>query len=215
MLAADFGNLESEARRCQEAGADGMHLDVMDGHFVPNLAIGTAIVRMYRDRLPALYRHVHLMITNPHEHVATFADAGAQSLLIHVEPEYDIAAAIAELRSRDIRPGLVINPATDPELVFAYLESIDEVLCMTVEPGFGGQEFIPEVISSIRRIRERATQTGQDLDISVDGGITIDTARQCAEAGANVFASGTFLLRSDDMAGEIRDMRRAVEGARS
>jgi ribulose-phosphate 3-epimerase len=211
MLAADFGNLESEARRCQEAGADGMHLDVMDGHFVPNLAIGTAIIATFRDRLPSLYRHVHLMINNPHEHVGTFADAGAQSLLIHVEPEYDIESAISDIRSRGIRRGLVISPGTDPDRVFPYLETIDEVLCMTVVPGFGGQDFIPEALTSMRRVRDRATDAGLDLDISVDGGITIDTARQCAEHGANVFASGTFLLKSDDMADRIREMRDAVE----
>ncbi len=213
LLAADFGRLEEGARRAEQAGADALHLDIMDGHFVPNISFGPDVVAMAR-RTVRLPLNVHLMLSNPDRHAARFMDAGADTLLIHVEASCDVAAVLKEIRARKVRPGLTLNPDTPAEAVFPFLDQVDEVLCMTVHPGYGGQAFIETVLPKLRAVRDYATRAGHpDLTIMVDGGINHETAARCAAGGANAFVAGTFLYRASDMAAELQRMRDVVAKA--
>lgn len=213
LLAADFGHLADEARRAESAGADELHLDIMDAHLVPNLTMGPAVVAM-ADACVDIPLNVHLMMTRPDQYIAAFADAGATTILIHVEADCDVAATLEVIRARGIRAGVALNPGTPAEKAFPYLEASDELLCMTVEPGYGGQSFMPEILPKIREIRDRANEIGKtELDIMVDGGINIETACACAAAGANSFVAGTFLYRGDDMPGLVSRMREIVQAA--
>jgi len=207
LLAADFGCLAAECRRAADAGADALHLDIMDGVFVPNISFGPAVVEM-ADRACRIPLSVHLMLKHPDEYVSRFIDAGADAVLIHIEAEGDIPEALVRIRELGVRTGITVNPQTPPQMIYPVLEVVDEVLCMTVQPGYGGQEFIHSVLPKIRDIREHANGVGRtDLDILVDGGIDHETAVACARHGANVFIAGTFLYKAADMAGEISRMR--------
>jgi len=212
LLAADAGHLADGARAAATAGADSLHLDIMDGHFVPNLTMGPDVVRMAKETI-SLPLSVHLMLSNPHEHLTRFIDAGADSLLIHVEAECNVPESLERIRELGARPGITLNPETPAESVFPVLPLVDEVLCMTVHPGYGGQAFISEVLPKIRAVRDRAAAHGKDLDILVDGGIDHQTASACAGHGANAFVAGTFLYRQTDMAGAVEEMRRTAQQA--
>ena len=209
LLAADFGNLEAGARKAAEAGGDGLHMDVMDGHFVPNITMGPDVVRMAK-RAIKIPLNVHLMISNPDKMAKVFGEAGAGSILIHIEVSCDIKAVLHEIRGMGIRPGITLSPDTPAEAIFPVLGDVDEVLCMTVRPGFGGQKFIPEVLPKIRKVRAELRRIGRNADVLVDGGINPETAVQCAAHGANVFVAGVYLYRSSDMAGEIAHLRKAA-----
>jgi len=213
LLAADVGRLESEARRAQAAGGDALHIDVMDGVFVPNISLGPAVVEMAR-RTASIPLNVHLMIVRPDRYLSTFVDAGADTLLIHIEAECDVGEALDRIRELGIKAGITLNPETPAEMVYPVLGKVDEVLCMTVHPGYGGQAFIPEVLQKIRTLREHANRLGlPQLSILVDGGINVHTAAQCASHGANAFVAGTSLFSAPDMSGSIAELRQRAATA--
>lgn len=204
ILAADAGMLAAECARAGTAGADGLHIDIMDGHFVPNISMGPAFVRMALKEAPALHRSVHLMLTRPDRYIADYVDAGAETLQIHVEADCDVAEALKAIRARGVRPGLVVNPETPVERVFTFDPALfDEVLCMFVHPGFSGQAFIREALPKISELRARFPEK----DISVDGGIDSASGLECARRGANILISGSYLYDASDMAASISELR--------
>ncbi len=211
VLAADMGALRAECRRAVEAGADGLHLDIMDGHFVPNLSMGPAIVSMIREAVDT-HLSVHLMLSRPDQYLDAFIDAGADTLHVHVEAECDVAAALAAIRGRGIRAGLALNPGTPADRVASLAGQVDELLVMTVHPGFGGQSFLAEVLPKIGDLRA----AWPSVDIAVDGGINVEHGAETVEQGANILIAGSFLFRAADMRAEIERMRQAatLPGAR-
>ena len=211
LLAADFGNLSGGAMLAEKSGADELHLDIMDGHFVPNISMGPDVVQMSTNTI-SIPRNVHLMLTYPDKYVEKFANAGASCIQIHVEADCDIKKCLEDIKQRGIKSGITINPDTEAGAVFEYLPLVDEVLCMSVHPGYGGQSFMPNVLPKLKAIRLKANDLGMDdLRIMVDGGINGETAVECAKMGANAFVAGTFLFKSDDMAAEIENLRKSTE----
>jgi len=211
LLAADFGNLRAGAILAEKSGADELHLDIMDGHFVPNISMGPDVVKMATGSI-SIPRNVHLMVSHPDEYIEKFADAGASSIQIHVEAECDVKQTLEKINQLGIDAGITINPDTDADAVFEYLPLVKEVLCMSVHPGYGGQSFMPNVLPKLKAIRQKADELGfKDLKIIVDGGINMETAVECAQMGANAFVAGTFLFKAADMAKEIKDLRVSTE----
>ena len=208
LLAANVGRLEEACLRAENSGADGLHLDIMDGHFVPNLSMGPEVSRMAR-RVIKIPLSTHLMVTRPDLFVGPFIEAGANTLLIHVESQSDILKTLKAIKEKGVRAGITLNPETPAEAAFPFLNEVDEILFMTVHPGFGGQKFIPNVLPKIAEIRSRAPE----LDLSIDGGINHETAEQAAAHGINIFIAGTFLYDAGNMAAEIETMRQRAETA--
>ncbi len=207
LLAADFGNLEAGARKAEESGADALHIDIMDGHFVPNLSMGPDVVKMAR-RCVNIPLSVHLMMSHPDQYITVFINAGADSLFIHIEAECNVPETLDRIRDLGVRPGITLNPETSGEMIKPVLKQVDEVLCMTVHPGYGGQGFMSEELNKIKMIRDYAHACGKkDLDIMVDGGIDRNTIIKCAAHGANSFVAGTSLYNAADMKAEISFMR--------
>ncbi len=208
LLAADFGKLADEIERVEHAGADALHLDIMDAHFVPNLSFGPDMVALAKRVAPRLFRHVHLMMTRPDLYIDKFIGAGSQTVQIHVEADCDVWSSLCAIRANGVRSGLVLRPQTAVSTLYPYLRYCNEVLFMTVNPGHGGQGFMEEVAPKIRELRRYATDTGQhDLDIMVDGGINFETAARCAALGANQFVAGSFLFKHGDMQAAVKQMR--------
>lgn len=214
LLAADFGALRAEILRVQASGADALHLDIMDAHFVPNLSFGPDVAALARRTVPDITLNVHLMMTRPDLYALRFVDAGANTVQIHVEADCDVWSTLQAIRARGIRTGLVLRPQTAVETIYPYLTLCDEVLFMTVNPGYGGQAFMPEVMPKVAALRRRVRAEGRaDFDIMVDGGINFETARVAAAAGANQFVAGSFLFKQADMAAAIQTMRTQCESA--
>ena len=208
ILAADFSHLADEIHCVEKAGADWIHCDIMDGHFVDNISFGPAIVKTVR-RLTTLPLDVHLMIKHADHYVPRFVEAGANSITIHVEPEteHNVPKTLQQIRAGGCRAGLTLNPATPFHSVELFLDQIDLVLIMTVHPGFGGQAFREDQMDKVRRARTWKTERGAALDVEVDGGINPKTAKISVENGANVLVAGTSIFKAADYAEEIRALR--------
>ncbi len=212
ILSADFSRLAELLESVQQGGADLIHVDVMDGHFVPNITFGPIIVSAVR-KLTVLPLCVHLMISEPWRYVSAFCEAGADYLTFHSEvfPEKELAeSTIGATREKNVRPGLAINPKTPVSHILPFLDLVDIVVVMSVEPGFGGQGFIPEVLPKITELsRQRETR---EFEIEVDGGVNLETAPGIVNAGATILAAGSFLFCSPDPALAVRNLRQVAGG---
>ena len=206
LLAADLGRLAEETRRAEASGADALHIDIMDPHFVPNMSFGPSIVDFCRKTCPAFYRNVHLMMSRPDLYIEKFAAAGAQTLQIHVEADCDLHVELKRIRTFGVKPAIVLNPETDVEILTPYLGEIDEALVMTVHPGYGGQKFIAECLPKVTWLRERRPS----LDIMIDGGGNAETIPLAAKAGANQFVAGSYLFGKTDMRAAVSDLRSRI-----
>jgi len=209
LLAADLGRLAEETRRAEASGADALHIDIMDPHFVPNMSFGPSIVDFCRKTCPAFYRNVHLMMSRPDLYIEKFAAAGSQTLQIHVEADCDLHVELKRIKALGVKSAIVLNPETDVEKLCPYLGEIDEVLVMTVHPGYGGQKFIAECLPKVTWLRERCP----DLDIMIDGGGNAETIPLAAKAGANQFVAGSYLFSKSDMRTAVEDLRKGIQSS--
>jgi ribulose-phosphate 3-epimerase len=201
ILSADFSQLGNEIKRLEEGGADMIHVDVMDGHFVPNLTIGPPVIKALRKQCSIKF-DVHLMISPVHKYIEAYSDAGADIITIHPEATDNLDESILKIKSLNKKVGVSLNPETKIDLIIDYLEKIDLVLIMSVNPGFGGQKFMPEVLEKIRKLKKIQSENHLNFDIEIDGGINFDNCQLAIEAGANILVSGTTVFKSNN--GDIK-----------
>jgi ribulose-phosphate 3-epimerase len=207
ILSADFRCLEEEIKKVERGGADLIHVDVMDGHFVPNITIGPLVVKAAR-KCTSLPLDVHLMIENPHKYIPDFARAGADIIKVQVEASKNLAEDIELINQNNVKPGVVVNPDTPVETIYPVLDKVVMVLLMTVNPGFEGQKFMPKVLPKIRELRAEIQKRNLEVDIEVDGGINLETAPKAVKAGANVLVAGSAIFYAKDPIEVIQKMKK-------
>jgi len=208
-LSADFSRLGDEVGAVEKAGADVIHVDVMDGHFVPNITIGPLVVQGLR-KLTSLPLDVHLMIENPERYIEAFALAGADWITVHAETCPRLKTTIKKIRGLNVRPGVVLKPATSLKILHPVLDYLDLVLIMSVNPGFGGQSFIPSTLKKIERLRKMVDQHRPSLEIEVDGGVKIDNIRDVSAAGGDIFVVGTGIFKTENYEETIKKLREEI-----
>ena len=209
VLSADYANFETELKKLEASGAEYAHLDVMDGHFVPNISFGAGVVASMRPHSKMVF-DCHLMVSNPEHHIEEFARAGADIISIHVEATPHIHGALQKIRAAGVKPSVVINPGTPVEAIKNVLNLVDQVLVMTVNPGFGGQAFLPETMGKIRELVALREANQLNFDIEVDGGIDDKTIQMAREAGANIFVAGSYVFKGD-VSHQVQTLRDALD----
>ena len=201
ILSADFSQLANEIKRLEEGGADMIHVDVMDGHFVPNLTLGPPVIKSLKKHSSILL-DVHLMISPVHKYIDDYADAGADIITIHPEATDNLSSSITKIKELNKKVGVSLNPETKIDVIINHLDKIDLVLIMSVNPGFGGQKFMPEVLTKIKELKKLQAEKNIDFDIEIDGGINFENSKKAIEAGANILVSGTTIFKSNN--GDIK-----------
>jgi len=201
ILSADFSELGNEIKKLEKGGADMIHVDVMDGHFVPNLTIGPPVIKALKKHTSIIF-DVHLMISPVHKYIEAYSEAGADIITIHPEATNDLNASITKIKELGKKVGVSLNPETKIEMVLPFLEKVDLILIMSVNPGFGGQKFMPEVLNKVRELKKIQLDKKLSFDIEIDGGINFENSKKAIEAGANILVSGTTIFKSND--GDIK-----------
>lgn len=209
ILAADYANFASELKRIEETSAEYVHIDIMDGQFVSNISFGADVVASMRKHSKLVF-DCHLMVVNPERYVDAFAQSGADIMTIHAESTLHIHGALQKIKAAGMKAGVVINPGTPVSAIESVLSLVDQVLIMTVNPGFGGQAFIPEMLEKVAKVAQLRDEKGYDFDIEVDGGVDNKTIKACYDAGANVFVAGSYLFKASDLAAQVEALRVAV-----
>ncbi|HEO5257756.1 TPA: ribulose-phosphate 3-epimerase [Streptococcus agalactiae] len=210
ILAADYANFANELKRIEETTAEYVHIDIMDGQFVPNISFGADVVSSMRKHSKLVF-DCHLMVVDPERYIEDFAQAGADIMTIHVEATKHIHGALQKIKEAGMKAGVVINPGTPVESLIPILDLVDQILIMTVNPGFGGQAFIPEMMSKVKTVAAWRKEHGHHYDIEVDGGIDNTTIKAAAEAGANVFVAGSYLFKASDLPAQVETLRVALD----
>ena len=212
VLACDLSRLGEECAAMEKAGAHMIHLDVMDGHFVPNISFGAPVIKSLRDKSKIIF-DTHLMISRPKDYIDDFAKAGSDIITFHVEADCNIEETLKQIKSQGVKCGLVLKPATGVEAVMPYLDMLDMVLIMTVEPGFGGQKFMGDMLPKATKLREEIEKRGLSVDIEIDGGINGETAVEAVKAGANVLVAGSYLYGQADYEEAVKGLYEICVGA--
>ena len=211
VLSADFANLLNSCKKVENAGCEYLHLDVMDGHFVPNITFGAPIIKSLRKDINMVF-DAHLMITDPDKFIPDLVDAGCDIITVHQEACTHLHRTIQNIKSYNVKAGVVLNPATPVEMIKHILPDVDMVLLMSVNPGFGGQKFIPEVLEKVKTLRKMIDERGLDIEIEVDGGVNSQNIKSLVDAGADVLVAGSAIFNNEDIDLAVMTLRNAVKG---